>query len=94
MVPPAALTRNGVTRCPLHRYESNHTNEPAPADDALAATVVAALVAGLPFQDALRRAAVNAMSVKHEIASQAGLLTAEALDACLDEANDFVVVVQ
>jgi ribokinase len=64
------------------------------ADDAFAATVVAALVAGLPFQDALRRAAVNAMSVKHEIGSQAGLLTAEALDAYLDEANDFVVVVQ
>jgi sugar/nucleoside kinase (ribokinase family) len=44
------------------------------ANDAFAATVVAGLIADLPFEQALERGPVNAMSVKHELGAQAGLL--------------------
>lgn len=56
------------------------------ADDAFAATVVAGLVAAVPFERALLRGSVNAMSVKHEIGAQAGLLREEELAKYLEEA--------
>ena len=74
-----------------HRYlvppypDTTPVYERTGADDAFAATVVAGLVAGLPFRDALQRAPINAMSVKHEIGAQAGLLHHDELLAYLDE---------
>jgi sugar/nucleoside kinase (ribokinase family) len=58
------------------------------AGDAFAATVAAGLIAGLSFDDALRRAPVNAMSVTHELGAQTGLLREDELDAYLAEAPD------
>jgi len=74
-----------------HRYsvppypDTTPVFERTGADDAFAATVVAGLVAGLPFRDALQLAPINAMSVKHEVGAQAGLLRREELLAYLDE---------
>ncbi|HQU27035.1 MAG TPA: carbohydrate kinase family protein [Acidimicrobiales bacterium] len=56
------------------------------AGDAFASTLVASLVEGRPFTEALRRAPVNAMSVVRRLGSQAGLLDARALEAHLDAA--------
>ncbi len=58
------------------------------AEDAFAATLVAALVRGLPFAEALRWPAVNFMSVSHELGSQAGLLHEDELRGHLDEIGD------
>lgn len=53
------------------------------AGDAFASTLVAALVQGRPFAEALRRAPANAMSVVRRLGSQAGLLDERALEALL-----------
>jgi len=83
-----------------HRYvvppfpDSTPVYERTGATDAFAATLVAGLVCGFPMERALKRAPVNAMSVKHEIGAQAGLLHEEALATYLDEAPaDFTVQV-
>ncbi|HXX88619.1 MAG TPA: PfkB family carbohydrate kinase [Acidimicrobiales bacterium] len=74
-----------------HRYvvppypDTTPVYERTGSDDAFAATVVAGLIAGLGFRDALQRAPVNAMSVKHELGAQTGLLRQEDLAAYLDE---------
>ena len=85
---------------PGHRYEVPALPDTTPvyertgADDAFAATVVAGLVAGLTLEQALRRAPVNAMSAKHEIGAQAGLLREDRLTGDLQEtSSDFAVQV-
>ena len=57
------------------------------AEDAFAATLVAALVRGSPFAEALLWPPVNFMSVSHELGSQAGLLHEEQLLEHLGEAG-------
>ena len=62
------------------------------ADGAFAATVVAGLVAGMSFEQALLRGPVNSMSVKHEVGAQAGLLREDELAEHLKEApTEFAV---
>jgi sugar/nucleoside kinase (ribokinase family) len=74
--------------------DSTPVYERTGADDAFAATIVAGLIIGLPLEHALRRAPINAMSVKHEIGAQTGLLHEKALARYLDEApGEFAVQV-
>jgi ribokinase len=61
------------------------------ATDAFAATVVAALVRGVPLREALRRGPVNYMNVSHELGSQVGLLFDDQLSALLAEVPDFAI---
>ena len=81
-----------------HRYavppypDTTPVYERTGANDAFAATVVAGLVAGLPFPAALHRAPVNAMSVKHEVGAQAGLLREDELAAYLEEVPESFAV--
>jgi ribokinase len=58
------------------------------AGDAFAATLVAAVAAGLPLAQALARAPVNSMRVVQAVGSQAGLLAADTLEALLAAAPD------
>ena len=58
------------------------------AEDAFAATFVAALVRGVDFAEALRWSPPNFMSVVHELGSQAGLLHNEELLDLLKESGD------
>jgi sugar/nucleoside kinase (ribokinase family) len=58
------------------------------AEDAFAATFVAALVGGVDFVEALRWSPPNFMSVTHELGSQAGLLHDEELAELLKESGD------
>ncbi|MGD0743027.1 MAG: PfkB family carbohydrate kinase [Acidimicrobiales bacterium] len=57
------------------------------AGDAFAATLVVALIRGLPLAEALHWAPPNFMSVSHELGSQAGLLHDEELLDLLKEAG-------
>ena len=54
------------------------------AGDAFAATLLAYLVQGMPLEEALLRAPVNAMSVVQAIGTQAGLLRDDEITAYLD----------
>ncbi|HUO48910.1 MAG TPA: PfkB family carbohydrate kinase [Acidimicrobiales bacterium] len=82
-----------------HRYQvppyldTTPVYERTGSDDAFASTVVAGLIAGLSFRDALQRAPVNAMSVKHEVGAQAGLLRQEDLVGYLAEMPEECAVV-
>lgn len=97
------ITRSGggaVAADAAHRYtvpaypDTSPPYEHTGADDAFAATVVAGLIAGLPFNRALLQGSVNAMSVKHEIGAQAGLLHGDDLAKYLEEApSSFAVEV-
>ena len=62
------------------------------AEDAFSAAVVAALVHGLSFNEALYWGPVNFMSVSHQMGSQAGLLREDALRAHLETLVDAFVV--
>ncbi len=84
-----------------HRYvvppfpDTSPIYERTGADDAFAATVVHGLIAQLSFAHVLERAPVNAMSVKHELGSQSGLLRDEQLEAYLKEVpGGFAVEIQ
>ncbi len=56
------------------------------AGDAFFSTFIAALALGLPTQEALRWAPINAMSVVQEIGAQKGLLSREKIEQYLREA--------
>ncbi len=60
--------------------------------DAFSATLLAAVVQGMPLREALRWPPVNVMSVGHELGSQAGLLHEHDLREHLDEADPSFVV--
>jgi sugar/nucleoside kinase (ribokinase family) len=61
------------------------------ATDAFAATVVAAMIRGLPLSEGIRWAAVNFKSVSHQLGSQAGLQRADAILSELADAGDSFV---
>jgi len=56
------------------------------AGDAFAATVVAGIASGLPFEQAMTRATVNSMRVVQQVGSQAGLLTRPEVESLLANA--------
>ena len=60
--------------------------------DAFSATLLAAVVQGMPLREALRWPPVNVMSVAHELGSQAGLLHEHDLREHLAEADPGYVV--
>jgi ribokinase len=63
------------------------------AGDAFSAALLAYLMRGMAFDEALLRGPVNAMSVVHAVGTQTGLLRPDALDHYLERApQDFVVV--
>ena len=75
-----------------HRFRVPAYPDPAPpkertgAGDAFASTLVAALSKGLPLDEALAWAPINAMHVVQEVGSQTGLLQEEALLRWLKDA--------
>ncbi len=66
--------------------DTSPPNERTGAGDAFASALVAALVKGLPLEEALRWAPVNAMSVVQEVGSQRGLLGQSELFKYLESA--------
>jgi len=58
------------------------------ADDAFAAGVTAALIRGLPFEQALRWGPADFMAVSHHMGSQAGLLRDAEMISHLDELGE------
>jgi len=67
---------NGLHHCPVLEVEVAGT---AGAGDAFGSTFAALTCQGLPVDDALRAAAINAASVVGHIDTQTGLLTRDAL---------------
>jgi sugar/nucleoside kinase (ribokinase family) len=61
------------------------------AGDAFAATLVAALITGMPLREALRWPPVNAASVSRHFGTQGGLLRLKDLVTRLDAAPEFAV---
>lgn len=82
-------TEEGVFHCPAMKVAVKGT---AGGGDAFTATVCASLIAGLPSDEALRRATVNAASVVADVDAQSGLLTEDALCRAVSEAGDAVSV--
>ena len=65
----------------LPRYpDTRHPYEITGAGDALASTTVAALILGVPLEEAVRWGSTNASSVLQQIGAQKGLLTREELE--------------
>jgi sugar/nucleoside kinase (ribokinase family) len=60
------------------------------AGDAFAATIVAAIVQGVPLKEALRWAALNAAEVARQFGTQTGLLRRTDLVARLEASPEFV----
>jgi ribokinase len=82
--PRGAFASDGSRRLAIPAFpDPRPPCERTGAGDAFASTFVASLVSGHSMDVALQRAPVNSMSVVQQIGSQAGLLTAERLDAVL-----------
>jgi ribokinase len=82
--PRGAFASDGPRRLAMPAFpDPRPPRERTGAGDAFASTFVASLVSGFSVDQALRRAPVNSMSVVQQIGAQAGLLTAERLDAVL-----------
>ena len=88
--PDGAYASDGKKRVKMPLYP-----DPAPpvertgAGDAYASTLVAALIVGHDLESALQWAPINSMSVVQHPGSQAGLLTAPALEKWLSIAPDW-----
>jgi sugar/nucleoside kinase (ribokinase family) len=85
--PAGAFASDGTARYCVASYP-----DPAPpidrtgAGDAFTATLMAALCKGYPLDEALAWAPINAMSVVHQVGSQAGLLSEQEVKQWLDQA--------
>jgi sugar/nucleoside kinase (ribokinase family) len=85
--PAGAFASDGTARYCVPSYP-----DPAPpidrtgAGDAFTATLMAALCKGYSLEQALAWAPINAMSVVHQVGSQAGLLSEQLVKQWLDQA--------
>lgn len=85
--PKGAYASDGTIRLKVPIYPDRIPPvERTGAGDAFASSVVSALIAGLPLEQALLWGPVNSMSVVEHVGAQEGLLTREALEALLKEA--------
>jgi len=88
--PAGAYASDGTTQWAMPAYpDPGSPCERTGAGDAFASTFVAALIAGKPVDEALRRAPVNSMSVVQSVGPQAGLLTPAGIDALLVRAPEW-----
>jgi sugar/nucleoside kinase (ribokinase family) len=88
--PAGAYASDGTAQFAMPAYpDPGAPCERTGAGDAFASTFVAALIAGMPVDEALRRAPVNSMSVVQSVGPQAGLLTSEGIDALLTGAPEW-----
>ena len=88
--PAGAFASDGRAQLAMPAYpDPGAPCERTGAGDAFASTFVAALIAGKPMDEALRRAPVNSMSVVQSVGSQSGLLTSEAIEALLAGAPEW-----
>jgi sugar/nucleoside kinase (ribokinase family) len=89
-------TGGAVADDQVQRLSVEAFSEPEPAvddtgaGDAFAATIVAAIVQGVPLNEALRWAAINAAAVARQFGTQTGLLRRKELVARLEAAPEFV----
>lgn len=81
-----AFASDGANSWSVPLYPQPPAYEKTGAGDAFASSVTAALVAGLPLEQALLWGPVNAMSVVSQIGAQKGLLTRAQLDEYLAKA--------
>lgn len=78
-------TRGEILHCPALKVVVAGT---AGAGDAFAATVAQSIAEGIPAENALRRAAINAASVVGHVDTQTGLLSSAELDRRLEECRE------
>ncbi len=88
-----AVSSDGTERLAVPPFpDSSAPLDRTGTGDAFSATLLAAVVQGMPLREALRWPPVNVMSVAHELGSQAGLLHEHDLREHLAEADPGYVV--
>jgi ribokinase len=86
-----AIAANEAGRLSIEEFSDPHPAlDTTGAGDAFAATMVVALIRGMPLRDALRWSPVNAAAVSRQFGTQNGLLRLEDLVTRLDAAQEFV----